>query len=350
LRKPIEISFLVVAAGAVLGASLARAHDLRDTYVVDSTSGVEATPVRVPEGVAFDPLAGDFYASAVFGGRITRIDARSGVESTFYQETENPARSFIGMKIAPLQRVAWLCAVDYAENPAAPTSYVYAIRIRAFGQGQLLRRIPLPVPFFCNDLALDLAGDVFVTNSFGAAIVRIDVRALWDASVGAEIFAESPLLAPPVAPDGSVGFGMNGIAVTPNHRYLLVVKPGQLLRVALGDPSDIRPVTFTGDAFAAHPDPAGDPTLFETPDGIVFARGKLYVTFLGAIQQLTFSDARYLEAEVATTTDVPLGLTTATSAYGTVYAIDSEIHVLQPERGQPIELPHQIIRIDADLF
>jgi hypothetical protein len=37
-------------------------------------------------------------------------------------------------------------------------------------------------------------------------------------------------------------------------------------------------------------------------------------------------------------------------AYGEVYVIDSEIHVLSPELAVPVELPHSIVRIPAQSF
>jgi hypothetical protein len=54
------------------------------------------------------------------------------------------------------------------------------------------------------------------------------------------------------------------------------------------------------------------------------------------MQRLTFTNARYLKAQVATTTDLPPGLTTCASAHGNVYAIDSEIHALVPGSTFPL--------------
>jgi sugar lactone lactonase YvrE len=341
----------ILLSCATFSSSDVHALGLRDEYTIDSSPGSAPAPARVPEGVAFDPLLGDFYASALFGGRITAINALSGSERTFYQET-NPVISFAGIKVAPLQRVVWTCALD-GSNPALPTSQVYAIRMRAQGPGEVVRRVALPGPFFfCNDLALDLEGNVYVTNSYGSAIMKIPVRALRDSSVGAQVLVDSPLLAPTIGPDGAPIIGMNGIAVTPNNAYLLVGRttPARLLRVSLAQPSDVRPVEFMGDAFAQDPDPEGDDTLFVNPDGIVFSQGRLYVTYVAGMQRLTFTNNSFLKARVATTTDVPPGLTTCTSAYGNVYAIDSDIQALLPGSSLPLELPHTIVRMDDSLF
>jgi sugar lactone lactonase YvrE len=340
----------ILLSCATLTSSAAQALGLRDEYILDSSPGSAPAPARIPEGVTFDPLLGDFYASALFGGRITAINALSGNERTFYQET-NPVISFVGIKVAPIQRVVWTCALD-GSNPAVPASLVYVIRMRAQGPGEVLRRVALPSPFFCNDVALDLEGNAYVTNSIGSAIMKVPVRALRDDGVGAQVLVDSPLLAPTIGPEGAPIFGMDGLAVTPNNAYLLVgrTNPAQLLRISLANPSDVRPVEFIGDAFAQDPDPEGDDTLFATPDGIVFSQGRLYVAYLAGMQRLTFANTSYLKARVATTTDLPPGLTTCTSAYGTVYAIDSDIQALLPNSPLPLELPHTIVRVDDSLF
>lgn len=73
--------------------------------------------------------------------------------------------------------------IDRASTTQVPVSHVLAIRIARSGEGTLIRRFELPAPFFCNDLALDLQGNVYVTNSFGAALFRIGAESLSDATL-----------------------------------------------------------------------------------------------------------------------------------------------------------------------
>lgn len=338
-----------VSICALLTPADAGAHGLRDSYLVEGETGIPPIPYRVPEGVAFDPLAGDFYATAIFGGRITRIDGRTGVEETFYT-SPNPILSFAGAAVAPLRRVLWMCSVDVATDPAFPTSAVYAVRIRPEG-GTLIRAFDLPAPFFCNDVALDWTGAAYVTDSIGASVYRIDASALHDHALEAEPFVTNPALLPDFSIPGALG--QNGIAVTPDGRRLMVARsiPPALFSIALDDPSDFREVTFTGDAFGQNPDPAGDPIAFLAPDGLEFLRGRLYVSYHAGVQRLTFRGCDYDSARVATSTAVPSGVSTLTAARGRLYAIDSEVvPVLQTQLGLPVELPNTITRVPLRSF
>lgn len=332
-------------------APAAEAHGLRSSYVVEGETGIPGIPLRVPEGVAFDPLGGDFYATAIFGGRITRIDGRTGVETTVYQEVDNPVMSFAGVKVAPLRRILWVCAVDLATDPTTPAGTVYAIDLRPRHTGEVIRRFAMPGPFFCNDIALDYAGDAYVTNSIGPTIYKIDASAIDDPTAGAVPFATSLDFLPDFSIPGSIG--LNGAEITPDGRRLLVVRsiPAAMFSIDLQDPTDIRPVSFTGDGFSQNPDPAGDPLAFLGPDGLVFIGLKLYVSYHGGVQQLSFRDCDFTRARVKSTTEVPTGLSTAAGAWGDLYVIDSEIvPVTQPQFGLTPMLPNTITRVDLRLF
>ncbi len=335
-----------LVAGALLAVAAPSAEArLLDDYVVDGDTGIPFLPFRVPEGVAFDPLGGDFYATAIFGGRITRIDGHTGVEETAYQE-QNPLLSFAGAAVAPFRRVLWMCAVDVATDPMAPAGQVYALDISQ-SPATVIRAFPLPVPYFCNDVTLDWAGNAYVTNSIGPAVMRVPAAALDDPTLGAEPFAFSLDFLPDFSIPGALG--QNGIALSPDGRKLLLARsiPPALFAIDLADPTDIQQVQFVGgDAFGQNPDPAGDPIAFLAPDGLVFQGRRLYVSYHQGVQELTFTDRSYTQASVRSTTAVPPGVSTITRAYGRLYVIDSDVvQVTRPELGIPPTLPNGIHRV-----
>lgn len=346
MNRTLQALFVPLLAGLIvtLAAPPAQAR-LQDDYVVDGDTGIPFLPFRVPEGVAFDPLGADFYATAIFGGRITRIDAHSGVEETVYQE-QNPLLSFAGAAVAPFRRVLWMCAVDVATDPMLPVGQVYALDISQ-SPATVIRTFPLPVPFFCNDVTLDWQGNAYVTNSIGPAVMRVPADALDDPTLGAEQFAFSLDFLPDFSIPGALG--QNGIALTPDGRKLMLALsiPPALYTIDLADPTDIQRVEFVGgDAFSQNPDPAGDPIAFLAPDGLVFQGNRLYVSYHQGVQELRFRGRGYRRATVRSTTAVPPGVSTITRAYGRLYVIDSDVvPVTRPELGIPPSLPNGIHRV-----
>lgn len=114
-------------------------------------------------------------------------------------------------------------------------------------------------PHFANDLALDDAGNAYVTDSFAPIIYKIDTTGK------TSIFSKNPLFK-----DGE-GFNLNGIAY---HKggYLLVGRynSGDLFKVSIADPTDIQQVVL--------PEPLKGADGFSLPD-----REHLYVAVnLGA--------------------------------------------------------------------
>lgn len=287
-----------------------------------------ASSSSLPEGIAYDDLSYSFFATAINGGKITRISAL-GQEHVFYA-TNDPTVSFSGAHVDAERRLLWVCQVDVKTDPI-PNSKVVAFDI---DERSLVRTIDLGEPSFCNDLVTDEDGAVYATDSALPNIYRIG------SDNQLEVFATGPQF----VAGGSIG--LNGLDIAPNGEELLVVKtmPPALYRVSLADPADITEVTFSGDVFS----PPGDPR-FPGPDGIEFLGDELYVIYDGGVQQLSFDGDDHTHAEVRSTTDVPSGLTSAVDAEGRLYAIDSEVYrVLY--MFQPPVLPFKILHLDEALF
>lgn len=315
----------VVALAAVVPTLSSCEVPLQEQYKLASTSSL-------PEGVAYDPASHAFFATAINGGKITRVSL-FGQETEFFA-TDDPNASFGGAHVDEDRGWLWVCVVDIKTNPF-PTSKAIAVDIAA---KNIVHSVDLPVPSFCNDLTTDDAGLLYVTDSAQPNIYRID-----PAGEGFTVFATDPIWTP-VAPGV---LALNGLDFAPDGDSLMVVTtvPAAMYRVSLSDPTDITAVQFSGDPFAM----PGDPR-FPGPDGLEFLGDKLYVAYDGGIQQVVFEAGDYTSGSVLTTTAVPTGLTSLTVVEDEqLYAIDSEVfRVLYT--NQPPELPFAILRVDTAAF
>lgn len=125
-----------------------------------------------------------------------------------------------GLRTDPATQGKLAAIATYDANSGAPKAY-YDLGSLSAGS------------HFANDVALDAAGNAYVTDSFAPLIYRIDTKG------EASIFARSPLFL------AGEGFNLNGIAWHEDG-FLLVGKynSGELFRVSITDPTDIAPVSL----------------------------------------------------------------------------------------------------------
>lgn len=285
---------------------------LLDRYVLSSTDSI-------PEGVAFDTRDRAFYATSLQGGSITRIDA-DGTESLFRAADNNA--TLVGVKVDSERRRLWVCARDV--NQTDNRVWVYNLENAELANEFLLGA--LATNGSCNDLALDSAGNAYVTDSSNPNIYRLDGAA-----------GEGSLLVtdPRFADITTLGLGLNGIAVQPDDNALIVGKfaPPSLFRVELDGSDTITSVTLGGDALPP-------------PDGLAFLGGDLYTVSDGSVSRVR-PNAAFSEGTV-TTVEQTSGLSTATVADDALYVIKSE--VTRFVLNQPPELPFEIFKVDLSAF
>ncbi|HEY0138698.1 MAG TPA: SMP-30/gluconolactonase/LRE family protein, partial [Nannocystis sp.] len=271
---------------------------LQEVYPLQSQTSL-------PEGVAYDTVTHTFFATAINGGKITRITPL-GQEIVFHSDA-NPNMSFGGAHVDEDHRRLWVCAVDVKTNPF-PTSQVWAFNIETKKRTHV---IPLPPVSFCNDLVTDATGHVYVTDSANPNIYLVNPK-----TQSFSVFLTSPTFNP-VQPGMPA---LNGIDLSPDGDRLLAVTtfPAGVYSIPVADPQSFVAVQTSGDPFAM----PGDPR-FPGPDGAEFHDGRLYVAYDGGVQALSFADPDFTQATVATTTAVPTGLTSLTVAEDQLYAIDS---------------------------
>ncbi len=273
-----------------------------------------------PEGITFDPEGRAFYIGSLTKPQITKIET-SGVEKIFATFQEHSTTT-LGMKVDANRRRLWICG---RQKKKTATGWIFLFDVDS---GKQLKALPIDKiapKGFCNDLALDDKGNVYITDPTQPQIYRID-----GATFEGKIFSQHTFFKP-----GLPQLGLNGIAVTPDGKGLLTVtySPSRLYYVPIVAPNAPKRVSLKAS--------------LSGPDGLIFLDGKLYISTNEQIYQITFPsevwDKGTLKAAKFKT-----GLSTATIAEHHLYVVKSEVFAFAFK--QPPKLPFQILRVDLSIF
>lgn len=195
----------------------------------------------------------------------------------------------------------WLCAVDLSTSP--PTTEVRSYDLTT---GAKTASYPFSQPAFCNDLLIDSASNLFVTDSFGA------VWKLAKGSATLAVWSNDSKLAPPAAS----GFGADGIALDgAGNLWVSNFSAGQLLRI---------PINADGTAGAAVPLTV-TPTL-GTPDGMRWLGANTIVLADGQAGDVT-------QVEISGTTGIATAIGTGLNGPTSVVKVGSTYWVTEGQIG-----------------
>ena len=134
----------------------------------------------IPEGIAYDPLDKVFFLSSLHKRKIVRVRLRTRrppIVEDFVSEGQDGLFSTLGMKVDAERRILWVCSSaesfmkDYSEADADKAAlYKYDLNTR-----KLIRKYEVgPNPrHLLNDIALNAAGDVFVTDTATGEIFTV---------------------------------------------------------------------------------------------------------------------------------------------------------------------------------
>ena len=173
-----------------------------------------------PEGIAAD---GDtLYIGSLATGEIVRASACDGEVETFVGIGEFTGA--VGLRVDADRGVLWACDSDvtFAVPPA-----LHAIDLDS---GDVVATHDFGGPGFCNDVALDDAGNVYSTDSAGHRVVIVPAADALDDTTVETWSADAALAVPPGE------FGINGIAWDPAGAFHVVnYFDGRLYRIPLQD-------------------------------------------------------------------------------------------------------------------
>ena len=134
----------------------------------------------IPEGIAYDPATRSFFLGSIRKRKIVRIGP-DGRVSDFVPSKRDGLLAVLGMKVDPRRRVLW-AASEASESMIDGTpgeTGRSAVCAYDLGSGKLIgvyRTPPEATRHLFNDLVVDSAGDVLVTDSEEGTVYAIPKR------------------------------------------------------------------------------------------------------------------------------------------------------------------------------
>src|SRR6267143_3974432 len=136
------------------------------------------------------------------------------------------SRSITGVFADDASGILWACSNDLSAlgGPSGGRAHASALKGFDLSTGAAKRNVPLPGPnAFCNDIAVDASGAVYVTDSAGPNVLRLPAGASTF-----EVFASNPQFLPPKAESA----GLDGIAFGGDgNLYVTTYAAGGLFRI-----------------------------------------------------------------------------------------------------------------------
>src|SRR5258707_10847431 len=171
---------------------------------------------------------GTLFVGRLGEGGVIRADPRTGAVALFIAPGAAGSRSITGVFADDASGTLWACSNDLSAlgGPSGGRDRSAALKAFDLRTGTAKRSIPLSGPqAFCNDIAVDAKGAVYVTDSATPNVLRLPPRAL-----AFEVFASSPQFLPPQP--GSAG--LDGIAFGGDGAlYVTTSAPGRFFRIAI---------------------------------------------------------------------------------------------------------------------
>ena len=215
-RTTRKLLVILATLGLLVGTATTAAAD-QPTSVITLPGGATSRP----EGVAVD--SHDIYVSSVGNGAIFHAD-RDDTEATVFLPAGADGRTAAtGIK-----------AVDgklYVSGAGTGKVFVYDLATKAL----LFSASTGVSPTFVNDVDLDKDGNAYFTDSLSPRLYRVrQVNGIWQMETFVDFTGTAFAYV--------AGFNANGVVVTENSHYAIVVQSntGSLYRVGLQDKSVVK--------------------------------------------------------------------------------------------------------------
>jgi sugar lactone lactonase YvrE len=192
---------------------------------------------------------GTLYVGRLGDGGIVRIKPHTHENAILVQPGALGSRSILGVFADEASNTLWACSNDLSALGAPAKGSDTASALKAFdlrtGNGKRSVSLPGTHPF-CNDIAVDAKGSIYVTDSANPTILKLSPGA-----TTFEVFAQDSAFSPPQ----SGGAGLDGIAFgSDGNLYVTAYTAGELLRVEVKDGKAGRVTKLSGNRQLQFPD------------------------------------------------------------------------------------------------
>ena len=192
---------------------------------------------------------GTLYVGRLGDGGIVRVKPRTRESTIFVQPGASGSRSILGVFADEASNTLWACSNDLSALGAPATGSDTGSALKAFdlktGNGR--RSVSLPGPHaFCNDIAVDAQGSVYVTDSANPTILKLSAGA-----TAFDVFAQDSSF----SAAQSDGAGLDGIAFgSDGNLYVTNYTAGELVRVEVKGGKAGRITSLSGNHRLKFPD------------------------------------------------------------------------------------------------
>ena len=217
-----------------------------------TTTRLESIPIpgtrAFPESIT-SKSDGTLYVGRLGDGGIVRINPHTHENTIFVQPGALGSRSILGVFADEASNTLWACSNDLSALGAPATGSDTGSALKAFdlSTGIGKRSVSLPgAHAFCNDIAVDTKGSIYVTDSANPTILKLAPGA-----TSFEVFARDPAFSPPQSDSA----GLDGIAFgSDGNLYVTTYAAGGLFRVEVRAGRAGRITALSGDHPLRFPD------------------------------------------------------------------------------------------------
>lgn len=304
----------LLAAAAVIGLSGLGATGARAQAITVNDTLV------FPESITSDK-AGDVIFGSMGNGGVYRAKAGENTAALWIPSATSGITFMAGVYADDASNTLYACS-GAAGAPPEKAAQMSAVRTFDLKTGAAKASYPMPyaAKSFCNDFAVDKAGNAYVTDTIGGAVHRLKKGA-----TALDVWVKDDKLA-----------GIDGIAVGGDGAlYVNSVTAGKMFRVAVNKDGSAGAITELTPS-----------VKLDRPDGLRALGGMKFLQAEGGAGRISLVTVSGDTATVTPIKEGTPGLTAMTVARGKVWALNAKLAYRNPPLKGQDPGPFEAVAVD----